>query len=49
MLDGCKGACDKNCKYLTAVVRKGIYEYYYTLDVHQKVRIYYKHFKYNNG
>ena len=49
MLDGCKGACEKNCKDLSVAVRKGIFEHYCTLNEHQKVRIYYKNFKYNNG
>ena len=47
---GCRGACKiKTCKDLSAEVRKGLFDYYYTLDGHQRVRIYYKNFKYKNG
>ena len=44
---GCRGACKiKSCKDISAEFRKGLFDYYYTLDGHQKVRIYYKNFRY---
>ena len=43
------GACTiETCKDVSAEVRKGLFDHYYTLDEHEKVRIYNKNFKYKN-
>ena len=43
------GGCQvKTCTDVPAEVKKRLFDHYYTMDEHEKVRIYSKKFKYKN-